>query len=553
MGSAKTRLLCLLPLFAIIYAVGMKVDVMDVDAAQYAEISREMLSSGQYLQVHDLGQDYLDKPPFTFWACSLSMRIFGINNFAYKLPSLLFALLAIWSVFGFARIYYREPVAELSALVLASCQGMFLMTNDCRTDTILMGAVAFAIWQFANWDRSGKLSHLILASAGIGIGMLTKGPVALMVPLFAFIPEFLLKRQLRKIFRPHYFVAILVIALLLLPMCIGLYRQFDLHPEKIVNGQTGVSGLKFFFWTQSFGRITGASQWNNHAGIFFLLQNMLWTFFPWIFFFLAGLGRNLFIWIKLGLRVPQGEEFITTAGFVLTYLSLGLSHYQLPHYIFIVFPLAAVITAKFICECEIKEKWKKIFQWMSGLQYLLLGLALVLSTALLIFVFPPHSIIPWLWISGVIVVFILLLIRAPAQKKLIRTSLFILLAINVFLSSYFYPHLLQYQMGTMAGRWVQQHHIPANKFFVYGISNHSRSLNFYSQRIVPSIPDTAYLEPGDYFLTGELGYQELIKKKHDLELVLVTQDYPVSLLNSRFLYYKTRSETIKPYYLVRIP
>ncbi len=57
--------------------------------------------------------------------------------------------------------------------------------------------------------------------------------------------------------------------ILLIPMSIGLYQQFDLHPEKIVNGKHGVSGLRFFYWSQSFGRITGESPWKNDVNISF--------------------------------------------------------------------------------------------------------------------------------------------------------------------------------------------------------------------------------------------------------------------------------------------
>ena len=81
----------LLLIFGLVYFTAIRVDVMDVDAAQYAEISREMNQTHQFLQVYDRGDDYLDKPPFLFWISALSMNIFGTGNFGYKLPSILFA------------------------------------------------------------------------------------------------------------------------------------------------------------------------------------------------------------------------------------------------------------------------------------------------------------------------------------------------------------------------------------------------------------------------------------------------------------------------------
>jgi hypothetical protein len=79
-----------------------------------------------------------------------------------------------------------------------------------------------------------------------------------------------LKRQWSSFFKWQWLVGLIWVGLLLLPMCIGLYQQFDLHPEKVMYGRSGTSGLRFFFWTQSFGRLTGENVWKNNADIFFL-------------------------------------------------------------------------------------------------------------------------------------------------------------------------------------------------------------------------------------------------------------------------------------------
>ena len=166
----------------LVYFIGFGINIMDVDAAQYASMSREMLRSGNYLHVYDTSIEYLDKPPFLFWISALSMKIFGINNFAYRLPSFLFALLSVLSTYKLAKLFYDKKTALLAALILATSQGFFLMNHDVRTDTILMGCVVFSVWQLAAWYQSNKILHFILGSIGIGIGMMTKGPIALLVP-----------------------------------------------------------------------------------------------------------------------------------------------------------------------------------------------------------------------------------------------------------------------------------------------------------------------------------------------------------------------------------
>ncbi len=171
---------------AILYFTAIRVDTMDIDASQYAEVSREMMKSGNYLHVYDRGAEYLDKPPFLFWAGAASMKVFGVNNFGYKFPSILFALLALFATYKLAKLLYGEVTGRMAALVLGTCQGMFLMTNDVRCDTILMSWVIIAVWLIQEWVVNKKLLYLLGGCAAIAFGMMTKGPIALMVPVFCF-------------------------------------------------------------------------------------------------------------------------------------------------------------------------------------------------------------------------------------------------------------------------------------------------------------------------------------------------------------------------------
>ncbi|MCY7292707.1 MAG: glycosyltransferase family 39 protein, partial [Ferruginibacter sp.] len=293
-----------------VYLIGFGIDIMDIDASQYAEMSREMSNSNSYLQVYEIGKDYLDKPPLLFWVSSISIKIFGVNNFAYRFPSFLFALFALFSTYRFALLYYKKEIAALAALVLASCQAFFLINHDVKTDTILMSCVIFSVWQLAAWFQNKKTVNFVLAFVGIGLGMLAKGPIALIVPILAFGTHFILTRNFAAIFKWQYLLGVIIIAIVLLPMSVGLYTQFDLHPEKIVNEKTGVSGLRFFYWTQSFGRITGESVWNNNSNIFFLFQNMLWSFLPWIIIFTVAFFTEFKLLIKQKFKISSNAEWI---------------------------------------------------------------------------------------------------------------------------------------------------------------------------------------------------------------------------------------------------
>ena len=74
----------------VVYIAGWFIDLMQEDAAQYGSIAQEMMQNGSYLQVKHRGADYLDKPPLLFWLVSFSFKLFGVHNFAYRIPSFIF-------------------------------------------------------------------------------------------------------------------------------------------------------------------------------------------------------------------------------------------------------------------------------------------------------------------------------------------------------------------------------------------------------------------------------------------------------------------------------
>ncbi len=524
---------------------------MDVDASQYAEISREMMKSGDYLHLFDRGADYLDKPPFLFWVSAASMRVFGINNFGYKLPSILFALLALLSTYKLAKNLYGEVTGRIAALVLATCQGMFLMTNDVRCDTILMSCVVTAIWLIHEWTVNKKLAYLLGGSAAIAVGMMTKGPIALMAPAFCFISDWALKRQWRNFFQPAYISGFIVIAVLLLPMSIGLYQQFDLHPEKIVNGKTGVSGLRFFYWSQSFGRITGESPWKNDVDISFLLVNMLWSFLPWIFLLLPALVLNCIQLVRQKFRLLPQQEWITTGGFLLTYLALGSSSYQLPHYIFVAFPLAAIVSARLLSQLIEEGKFCRIYNFLSPFMAIIIFILLLLTLALIAYAFPSSPLVLTAWVIC-FGIWLFLAFRRSLTGKIFWLSASGMVIINIFISSCIYPALLQYQLGSQVGRYIHEKSIPANEVGIYKVNDGVNSINFYAQGNVTTIDTLTNLHDKKYILTMDKGMEDLAKNGYHFNIEKQGHFFKVSELTPEFLNPKTRSNALRNYYLLNL-
>jgi 4-amino-4-deoxy-L-arabinose transferase-like glycosyltransferase len=534
---------------AIIYVIGsIFIPLMEIDAVQYANISREMLQNKSFLEIFDQGKDYLDKPPLLFWLSSLSMYIFGINDFAYRLPSILMALIAIYSTYKFTLLFYAKEIAILASLVLATSQAMFLITHDVRTDTMLMSWVILSIWQFSCWLQNKNWYSFIVAFVAVAFGMMTKGPIALMVPIFSFVPHFLIHKNFKQLFRWEYLIGLVIIVVLLIPMDIGLYKQFDLHPEKVMYYKTGTSGLRFFYWTQSFGRITGESIWHENDSIFFLFQNLLWGFLPWILFFIIGLFLEAYYSIRNKFSIGINEEWISTPGFIITYLALGVSNYQLPHYIYVVLPFAAIITAKYIYNFTLKDSNSVIKKTINILNFILFSLTILLLVILLFIPFETNKYGIIFTLLFVVIVFAFILYYNKDQiSKILHFALFTILTTNLLLNLFFYPKLLEYQLGNKVTSYIKEHKINLNNFYLHQINE--RSLDFYSNHSFKYIDDLNLLKSNDYVLvTNENMNDSLLMKFNKVELLSC---FHVSTLTGEFLNPITRDSTLNRYYILQ--
>ena len=549
-GKLENIYLFYIVLCVVVYIIGsITVPLMEIDSVQYANISREMLLNKSFLQIFDQGKDYLDKPPMLFWTSALSMYIFGINDIAFRIPSILMAVLAIYSTYKFTMLYYAKEIALLAALVLASSQAMFLITHDLKADTMLMAWVILGIWQFSNWLFTKKWVSLIMAFVAVAFGMMTKGPIALMVPIFSFVPHFLIHRNFKLLFKWEYLVGVIIILVLLIPMDIGLYQQFDLHPEKIMYEKTGTSGLRFFYWTQSFGRITGESVWHENDYFFFLFENLIWGFLPWTLFFIIGLVQEFYSLIKNKFRIQSHEEWITIPGFLITYTALGISNYQLPHYIYVVLPFVCIIAAKSIYSLITVNENKILKNSISVINAILFSLVLIILVVLLVIPFKLN------YYTITINLFIFLTIfwysnfkQKQVLPRIIQFALFTILVTNLLLNVFFYPKLLEYQLGNSVTMYIQTNKIDKKNFYLYKIYG-ERSLDFYSNYSFQIIEDANALKTADYLLiANKLITKDLLTNFNTIETISA---FHVSTLNAAFLNPKTRDSALDYYSILQ--
>jgi len=524
----------------LLYLSGMFIPIMEVDAAQYASISMELLQQDEYLQIRHRGMDYLDKPPLLFWLGALSISVFGPTSFAYKFPSVLALILGVYSTYRFARLYYPEQTARATALILATSLSAFLMANDCRTDNLLLGFSGLAIWKGAAYLKTSRLPDLVIASIGVGLAMLAKGPLGFVFPLLALGPHMVIRCPKR--FGDLYGLIVLpIVGLVLSPMLLGLYRQY------------GWEGFQFYFWTQSFGRITGDSSWTNNTGPFFFVHTFLWSFLPFTFFFLPALFRYLVFFFSRK-KEAGPPEWISLGGFLLTFVALSLSRYKLPHYIYLVSPMAAVMTAWF---------WMEVFGKMNisivllRTQWVLMG---VLVLGVPAFSFWVWQDFPWTWLGAMILYGAYWWANRNKQKDSwplsFRATVLSGLLVGAVLNLHFYPRLLTYQAPSEAAFYLAEEGVSPEEVIAY--KKYGHTLSYYLGGVVPflyapeQVNSILQSDQEVWVFTQDEGRSDLEKLEVLVESDTSFSHFPVAKLNLPFLNPRTRPQKTEKMHLLRV-
>lgn len=512
----------------VVYITGSVVDIMEVDAAQYASISREMLESGSYLEVYNRASDYLDKPPFLFWVSALSMKLFGVHNWSYKLPSILFSLLGIFSTYKLGSKLYEPKVGRTASLIFGTSLAMIVVNNDIKTDTILVSSIVFSIWMLVSYIETKKWSFLIGSAVGIAISLLTKGPIGIVMPILTIVGHHLIKGDLKRLIGWRWIPMIILVGIMLIPMCVGLYNQF------------GTEGLKFYFWTQSFGRITGESEWQNDTSVFFFGHVLLWSLLPWTFLVVGAFIERIKNFN--GSRKEDRSEFYTLSGFVLVSIALSLSRFKLPHYIFIVFPLLAIMTSYYIHQLKRYVNWNKFQLYLTTTSSLLVSTILVYS-------FPEGGfLLPILLVMSVLVAWVIYF-TSYREAQLIYPSFIMFISIGLALNIHFYPELLKYQANSVVGKWVNQSKTP-----ISGFASGGHGLDYYAQTIVPWHDDVkeamAVIDQGVVMYATQPRYNELLRNQATPDSIMELQNFEVQNLSIQFLNPKTREKVTRKNYLL---
>ena len=299
--------------------------LLEPDEGRNAEVAREIATSNDYVLPTLNGLPYLDKPIVYFAAAAAVMEVLGPTETAARLPAYLFTLATLVVVVRFARRRWGGDAGWLAGLALATMPLVLAYARTTIMDSALSFCTTLAILAF--WDE-----RPVLAWSAIGLGAITKGPVAILVPLATLIPYALLTGS--KVRRLFPLAGLGAFALIALPWFVAVSYRIPDFPH-------------YVFVRETFERVTTRS-FHRTAPFWYYLPIVPVAAFPWTVPALGQLKNWRFTW--LGRRVnPQAQESVLLACWVLgPLLFFTLNQSKLPQYMLPLMPAFALAAARLL-------------------------------------------------------------------------------------------------------------------------------------------------------------------------------------------------------------
>ena len=305
----------------------------DSDEGRYAEIAREMLALKDWITPHLNYVVYFEKPPLMYWLTALSLRLLGPSAFAARFWCATFGLLTVWVTCQWGKNWKNERVGLLAGGMLATSLGFFALTQFLVLDmaltfwTTLILLAGSGLLVERSTSRARRLLYLL--SVAIAGGILTKGPVAFVLPAAALAAVYFSQGRRLTLPRLPWHAAIALCALLTLPWFILVTLQHPIFPY-------------FFLVHEHFQRYLTDIH-HRTAPFYFFIPVILVGFLPWSVF-LPRVFQTWFSHRHAALkRDPEGAVLVTWVLWVFVFFSL--SHSKLVGYVLPIFPALALLVA----------------------------------------------------------------------------------------------------------------------------------------------------------------------------------------------------------------
>lgn len=365
--NQAVMLLILMALSGLLFFLGLgDMGLTDRDEGRNAEAGREMFVSGDLLTPTFNGELRVAKPVFVYWLMTMSYHVFGVSEFAARVPSALFGVALILMQFLFLSRLLGLSVGLLSSLMLLLNTEMLALGRMAITDSVLIFFTTFSLYGFwLGLHGTGRRRHWMWGFyTGMALATLTKGPVGLAVPLTAAILYLTTARRWRIFWQRGFPIAGTLLLLLLAgPWYVAMF---------LIHGDAYASQAKI----HTVGRFLSPME-GHGGGVWFYIPVLLLGFYPWSLTLPVALQQAFVRWrerrttgdLTTALdRSPDAAalrdelEWFASLWVVGVFVFFTLSSTRLPHYIGPVFPAAALLSASYWAKA-LTDKSTRGFRW----------------------------------------------------------------------------------------------------------------------------------------------------------------------------------------------
>lgn len=462
--------------------------LFDEDEGFFAEASRNMLQSGNYVTLSVNGEQRYDKPALFFWATAFSLKTFGINELGARFPSFLFFILTLVSLYLFCVKHYSKRTGILSVVIATSILQFQVLSRAAVSDNLLNLAVALALFSFYDFLQKPKNLTLFRLYTFAGLGFLCKGPVAFVIIFGVIFLYLVLSRNYQKISKILNPLFILWALFIPLPW---FYLAFQ---------QSGDFLFTDFFIKHNLGRFTNTME--SHGGVY-------WYYIPVIFISFIPFSHLLIT----SFRAWDKKNLFLIIWFVLPFVLFSFSKTQLPHYISIGY-LPLIILVSQANNLNFNAVFLQIAFMLLlltiapyGIKYIQIKDGFIVEMLKAI----PGTFDHTYLIFMILLLFLAILLFSLNSKNLIYTLLLYVVGTTLFIHKF-----AILQQGFVKETGIK---LKSSKNHVFMVDHYNPSLSFYAQRVFTIKKD---FEKGEMFFSKnsiEIG-DSLISKGNGYILVV---------------------------------
>ena len=323
--------------------------LVGADEPRYAQVAREMLSRHDWITPTLSGKPWLEKPVLYYWQAVVAYRIFGVSDWAARLPSAVDATLMVVAVYMFLRRFRRGFHLD-GALITASCAGVIGFARAASTDMPLAAMFTIAMLAFYAWYESRGTPYLALSYLFLGLGVLAKGPVAVLLAVLVVTIFATLNREFRLLRQMLWLPGIAVFLAVVLSWCVAVQIR---NPEF----------FRVFILEHNFARF-GTNLYHHGEPLWYYLPMALLALLPWAVFVIVAISQSVGNWWRARREVRSGGSFsfFLLIWLVAPVLFFSISQSKLPGYILPAVPAGALLLAEYIRIEGAKERSPRLWQ-----------------------------------------------------------------------------------------------------------------------------------------------------------------------------------------------